>query len=164
MNTLIYKQCKSLIDLEIPSISSISNLIALVYHELPHLNWVGLYLVQQDKATCTLGPFQGKVACTTIPVGKGVVGTCAQQQKMIVVDDVHSFAGHIACDSTSQSEIVVPIYNGNTLFAILDVDSDIKNRFRIEEISFFQFFADQISSLVSKENQSIYLKTEVVNP
>ena len=83
---------------------------------------------------------------------------------MIVVDDVHSFAGHIACDSASQSEIVVPIYNGNTVFAILDIDSDIKDRFRAEEISFFQFLADQISSLISKENQSIYLKTEVVNP
>lgn len=79
---------------------------------------------------------------------------------MIVVDDVHSFAGHIACDSASQSELVLPIYNDDKLFAILDIDSDIKCRFQSEDILFFQFLAQLISSLITKDNYSIYLKTE----
>lgn len=160
MKNLIYQQCENLIDYSLPAISSISNLLALVYHELPYLNWIGLYLIQDDTKLCILGPFQGKVACTTIPFGKGVVGTCAKCDDMIVVDDVHSFAGHIACDSASQSELVLPIYNNDKLFAILDIDSDIKCRFQSEDILFFQFLSQIISSLITKDNHSIYLKTE----
>lgn len=117
---------------------------------LPLIGSVYIYVMKKKKE-CLLGPFQGKVACTRIPYGKGVVGTCAKEQKRFVVDDVHLFSGHIACDSASNSELVVPIYQKDTLFAILDIDSPIYHRFQKEEIEFFQFIADQVSNLLLED-------------
>ena len=133
MNTLLYKQAESIIDYTLPSISNISNLIALLFHELEHINWLGLYICDEKNKQCTLGPFQGKIACTRIPYGKGVVGTCAKTRNIQKVDDVNKFKGHIACDCQSKSELCIPIKKDDTLYAILDIDSDIFNRFSNED-------------------------------
>lgn len=149
MYTLLYKQVESIIDYTLPTISNISNTIALLFHELEHINWLGFYICNDTIQQCTLGPFQGKVACTRIPYGKGVVGTCVQTGKIQRVDDVNTFKGHIACDCQSKSELCIPIKKDGKIYAILDIDSDIYNRFSQEdeetlsEISkfFVQFFS-----------------------
>ncbi len=133
MNTLLYKQAESIIDYSLPSISNISNLIALLFHELEHINWLGFYIYDDKNNQCTLGPFQGKVACTRIPYGKGVVGTCVQTGQIQRVDDVNKFKGHIACDSQSKSELCIPIKKDDKIYAILDIDSDIYRRFSQED-------------------------------
>ena len=109
-------------------ISNLANASALLWEELPNINWVGFYLLEGDKLI--LGPFQGKSACTEIPVGKGVCGTAAATLKTQVVADVHEFPGHIACDASSQSEIVIPLFDSNgTFYGVLDIDSPVLNRF-----------------------------------
>ena len=103
-----------------------ANAAALLYDAMEDVNWVGFYLLRGEKLV--LGPFQGKVACIHIPLGKGVCGTAAQRDETQLVPDVQAFAGHIACDSASNSEIVVPIHGGGVV-AVLDIDSPILNRF-----------------------------------
>ena len=108
-------------------ISQLANTSALLNVYLENINWVGFYLY--DKNQLVLGPFQGLPACTRIAMGKGVCGTSAIKQKVIRVEDVHLFPGHIACDGASESEIVLPIIINNELFGVLDIDAPIKNRF-----------------------------------
>lgn len=133
MNTLLIEQSKNLIDKTLPPISNISNLIALLYFHYENVNWLGLYICDETKKECTLGPFQGKVACTRIPFGKGVVGTCATEREILRIRDVHQFKGHIACDCASNSEICLPIIKDDKLLAILDIDSTLYNRFSSED-------------------------------
>lgn len=109
----------------------LSNLSALMSVFIDEINWVGFYIKSGD--TLTLGPFQGMPACTLIKIGEGVCGTSAKTHQTVIVDDVHAFPGHIACDAASQSEIVVPIVKNGELFGVIDVDSPIKNRFGKEE-------------------------------
>ena len=108
-----------------------ATLSALIYDSLENLNWAGFYLMRDGELQ--LGPFQGKVACTRIPVGKGVCGTAVQKNEIIRVQDVHLFPGHIACDSASESEIVLPISKDGEVIGVLDIDSPIKNRFSEED-------------------------------
>ncbi len=113
-------------------IANAANTAALIWHGLEGLNWAGFYLRQHD--TLVLGPFQGKPACMRIPIGRGVCGTAAARRETIVVDDVHAFPGHIACDAASNSEIVVPLFRmpGDTaspLLGVLDLDSPRRARF-----------------------------------
>lgn len=108
-------------------ISQLANTSALLNVYLENINWVGFYLY--DKNQLVLGPFQGLPACTRIAMGKGVCGTSAINRKVIRVEDVHLFPGHIACDGASESEIVLPIIINNELFGVLDIDAPIKNRF-----------------------------------
>ena len=105
----------------------LSNVAALVYDAMEDLNWAGFYIMRSGKLV--LGPFQGKVACIHIPVGKGVCGTAVAQDRTQLVPDVHAFPGHIACDSASNSEIVVPIHSGGAVVAVLDIDSPSLGRF-----------------------------------
>ena len=123
MNEILIEQCSYLIDDTLPNITNISNLIALLYHEMENINWLGFYICDETNNECILGPFQGKVACTRIPYGKGVVGTCAKTQETQRIEDVHKFSGHIACDCASNSEICIPIKKDDKLVAILDIDS-----------------------------------------
>ncbi|MFC0323853.1 GAF domain-containing protein [Gallibacterium melopsittaci] len=109
-------------------ISVLANTSALLNQFLPDINWVGFYLLNSDDIL-TLGPFQGKVACTRIPVGKGVCGQAIAQQKVLRIDNVHQFDGHIACDSASNSEIVLPIYHQQKILGVLDIDSPKFARF-----------------------------------
>lgn len=126
--------CKQLSALtqDIPyPISNLANASALLWQELDRLNWAGFYLM--EKGMLVLGPFQGKPACIEIPVGKGVCGTAVAEQKTQLVPDVHQFPGHIACDSASNSEIVIPIYKNGEIFGVLDLDSPCFHRFTEED-------------------------------
>jgi L-methionine (R)-S-oxide reductase len=111
--------------------ANLANTAALIYHSLPELNWAGFYILRGE--TLVLGPFQGKPACVRIVLGKGVCGTAAKQRHTVVVADVHAFPGHIACDSASRSELVVPISLGADLFGVLDLDSPRLARFDAED-------------------------------
>lgn len=108
-------------------IANLANISAFLYDQLDDLNWLGFYITRENELV--LGPFQGKVACVRIPFAKGVCGAAVRSQEIQCVTDVHAFAGHIACDSASNSEIVLPIVvNGKTV-AVLDIDSPIVGRF-----------------------------------
>lgn len=123
---LLCRQLASLIE-GCPPVSALSNAAALLWEALPDVNWTGFYLLR-DKVL-HLGPFQGKTACVMIPVGRGVCGTAAAQRALQLVPDVEEFPGHIACDSASRSEIVVPMIVGDRLVGVLDIDSPIPARF-----------------------------------
>ena len=107
--------------------ANLANTSALLWQELPDLNWAGFYKMTED--ALVLGPFQGKPACIRIPVGKGVCGTAVAENATQLVPDVHLFPGHIACDCASNSEIVVPIRKNGQVIGVLDIDSPVKNRF-----------------------------------
>lgn len=119
-------------------ITTLSNLSAYLNYFLDDINWVGFYLYDGEKLF--LGPFQGLPACTVIHIGSGVCGTAAQERKTMVVKDVDAFPGHIACDSASKSEIVVPIIHNTLLFGVLDIDSPNLSRF--DEID--QFYLEKV--------------------
>ena len=104
-----------------------ANFVALLYNALTDINWVGIYVLRNGELV--LGPFQGKPACVHIPVGQGVCGTAAQSMKTLRVDNVNEFAGHIACDIASNSEIVVPLLRDGELLGVLDIDSPLLKRF-----------------------------------
>ncbi len=112
-------------------VSILSNASALLWERMDRLNWCGFYLVRDGKLI--LGPFQGKIACTEIAFGDGVCGTAAVRGESVVVEDVHVFSGHIACDSASNSEIVVPVRKGGALYGVLDIDSPEFARFSDED-------------------------------
>lgn len=127
----LYKLVAAVIE-DVPHlISNLANASAVIYDELDNLNWAGFYIMQNGKLV--LGPFQGKVACVEIKVGNGVCGTAVMNDETIVVRDVHEFAGHIACDCESESEIVVPIHKAGEVWGVLDIDSPIKARFTSED-------------------------------
>ena len=111
--------------------ANLANASALLWQHLEAINWAGFYLM--DGGKLVLGPFQGKPACIEIPVGKGVCGTAVKEEKTILVEDVHQFPGHIACDSASNSEIVVPIFKNGTVYGVLDIDSPYFARFTAED-------------------------------
>lgn len=152
---LLNDQIHSLTRADLPAISNLSNVIALLLHELPDLNWVGIYYCALDQQICYLGPFQGKPACMMIPFGKGVVGTCALKKKSMNIENVHAFPGHIACDQASNSEFVAPLFHGHDLYAILDIDSNIYHRFSPEDTAFLEGVAHFLSRLISNEQNSI---------
>jgi GAF domain-containing protein len=120
-------QLLSLLKGEHDFIANAANMSALIFNSLPNVNWAGFYFLQGDELV--LGPFQGNPACVRIPMGKGVCGVAAQQCETIIVPNVHEFPGHIACDVASNSEIVVPIFDGERLLGVLDLDSPTVGRF-----------------------------------
>lgn len=124
---LLYSQLQSLFEGENHLIPNLSNTSAILGEALKDINWVGFYLMVHNQLL--LGPFQGRVACTRIPVGKGVCGTAVLNKETQLVPDVHAFPGHIACDSASNSEIVIPILHNGDVVAVLDIDSPIFSRF-----------------------------------
>ena len=126
--------------------ANLANAAALLYHTLDGLNWAGFYLLEKD--ILVLGPFQGKPACIEIPVGRGVCGTAVAEGKTQLVKDVHQFPGHIACDSASNSEIVVPIRVGGSIVGILDIDSPCVGRFTEEDQAGLEEFVRLLESEV----------------
>lgn len=126
-HALLREQAQAVFAGERDPIANAANLAALIWHTLPDLNWAGFYFL--DGRELALGPFQGKVACVRIALGRGVCGTAAEQRKTIIVADVHAFPGHIACDAASRSEIVIPLLDGERLLGVLDLDSPIERRF-----------------------------------
>lgn len=129
-------QAKTLIADEPNIYANLSNLSALYKEYLSDTNWVGFYLVDKKFNNLVLGPFQGKVACVRIPFDKGVCGYCYKNKNYVYVEDVHKFENHIACDSKTNSELVIPIIKNDEVVALLDIDSESYNRFSKDEISF----------------------------
>ncbi|WP_315387442.1 GAF domain-containing protein [uncultured Stenotrophomonas sp.] len=124
-------QARALVHGERDRIANAANLSALVYHALPQLNWVGFYLY--DGTELVVGPFQGLPACVRIPLDKGVCGAAATQRVTQRIEDVDAFPGHIACDSASRSELVVPLVKGDTLIGVFDLDSPVLSRFDADD-------------------------------
>jgi L-methionine (R)-S-oxide reductase len=120
---------RALLSGESDLVACAANMAALIYWSLPGLNWAGFYLVEPQSGDLVVGPFQGKPACVRIAMGKGVCGSAAARRETLVVADVHAFPGHIACDSASNSEVVVPILDGDRLIGVLDLDSPLTGRF-----------------------------------
>ena len=119
-----------------------SQYICFYYANFQDISWVGFYLFKNTELI--LGPFQGKIACTNIPLDKGVCGKAASTRKTVIVENVHQFAGHIACDSESNSEIVIPLIKGNQLYGVLDLDSTSFSRFSKED----QIIFEEISKIL----------------
>ena len=142
----VAKQLKALIEDEPDRIANLANASALLGQFLPTINWVGFYLY--DGKELVLGPFQGLPACIRIPLGRGVCGTAAEKGKTIRVEDVNTFPGHIACDSASQSEIVIPIKKEGVLIGVLDIDSPTTNRFTEVDQKGLEKFVDVLVSYI----------------
>ena len=144
---MMIKQARAIVE-GVPHLSAnLANLSALIYSSMEDINWAGFYLSQGDKLI--LGPFQGKVACVEIPYGKGVCGTSAAQDASQLAPDVHSFQGHIACDSASRSEIVIPIHCRGKVVGVLDIDSPTVNRFTRQD-------RDGLEKLVAVMEEKIF--------
>lgn len=148
MNTLLVKQLRALIQDESNIIANLSNVSALLNAHFDQINWVGFYLWDEQDQELVLGPFQGKVACNRIPMGRGVCGSALQQQQTLIVPDVHAFAGHIACDSASRSEIVVPIIIDGQPFGVLDIDAPVTNRFTTEDQALLEACIDELKNVI----------------
>ena len=142
---LLLSQIKSLLSKEDNLISNLSNLTAVIKDTFEKVSWVGFYLFDGQKLY--LGPFQGKVACTNIEIGKGVCGSSAVRRETIIVPDVEEFPGHIACDSNSKSEIVVPLIKDNRLLGVLDLDSYTYNSFSKTD----EDYLEEICKFLSEE-------------
>ena len=143
---LMNEQLKSLAEDEPYFIPVLSNASALIFENLEELNWAGFYLM--NKGSLLLGPFQGKTACIRIPLGKGVCGTAAEKDETLVVKDVHEFPGHIACDSASNSEIVVPIHSEGKVVGVLDLDSTKFDRFSDADKQGLEAFVKTLESVI----------------
>ena len=128
---VLIAQAQALADGTVWNISLLANISALLYGALENVNWAGFYLLREGELM--LGPFQGKPACTRIPIGKGVCGTAVKEERILRVEDVHEFSGHIACDADSESEIVLPIRLDGKIIGVLDIDSPVKGRFSAED-------------------------------
>lgn len=143
---LLIKQLVSLSEASRNYIPLLSNVSALLFENLKDINWAGFYLVKDNNLL--LGPFQGKVACVNIENGKGVCGTALKNDETIVVGDVHKFEGHIACDSASNSEIVIPIHLDNKVVAVLDIDSPVFDRFTDEDKKGLEKLVSKLEELI----------------
>jgi len=143
--SLLCKQLECLIEQETDEIALLSNASAFINQALSEVNWVGFYLAKEQQLV--LGPFQGNVACTRIPFNQGVCGTAAGTLKTQRVGDVHQFAGHIACDVRSQSEIVIPLQINDVLYGVLDIDSERLDRFNETD----QVGLEQLARLIEQK-------------
>ena len=147
---LLKNQLLSLAAEEKNYIPLLSNASALIYDSLEDLNWAGFYLMKEG--SLLLGPFQGKVACIRIPLGKGVCGNAAEKNQTILVDNVHEFPGHIACDGASNSEIVIPIHKNGQVVGVLDIDSPKFSRFSQDDKLGLEEFVRALEEVISFED------------
>ena len=145
--SIAIEQLEALIAQDTYFVPALSNASALLWETLEDINWAGFYIVRDGQLV--LGPFQGKVACIHIQKGKGVCGTAWDKDEVQLVPDVHKFPGHIACDSASNSEIVVPIHHDGEVIAVLDIDSPLFNRFSLQDSEGLSLFASSIEDTVS---------------
>ena len=143
----LVEQLKSLLDKNDNWLSNLSNLTAVLKQAFDKISWVGFYLYDENKLY--LGPFQGKLACTTIELGKGVCGTAVQKRETIIVPDVNKFPGHIFCDADSKSEIVVPIIKEGNLFGVLDLDSSSYDSFNEIDKKFLEEIIKLLVSILN---------------
>lgn len=143
---LLAKQVRALAETDPWYVPLLANAVALIFDAVEDLNWAGFYLLRDGKLV--LGPFQGKQACIHIPVGKGVCGTAAERMESVLVPDVHAFAGHIACDAASRSELVVPVFSSGILAGVLDLDSPSAGRFSEEDREGMELLARTLGELL----------------
>lgn len=145
---LLNKQLAALTDGVTYRISNLANAAALLYGALTDINWAGFYLL--EGGSLRLGPFMGKPACVEIPLGRGVCGTAAKENRTVLVPDVHAFEGHIACDCDSNSEIVVPLNADGRLYGVLDIDSPVFDRFSEDDRRGLEEFASVLCSALEQ--------------
>ncbi|KRL39097.1 GAF domain-containing protein [Liquorilactobacillus uvarum] len=143
-NSLLSQQLDALLENEKNLVANLSNTSALLAESLGDINWVGFYLYDEDQNELVLGPFQGKVACMHVAIGKGVCGTAFSLQKTQRIKNVHEFPGHIACDSASMSELVIPISSNTKKWGVLDIDSPIASRFTEEDEKLIEEFVETL--------------------
>lgn len=142
----VIKQAELLLYGETNLTTNLCNLTSLLKYSFDYYLWVGFYFLDKEKNNLVLGPFQGKVACTRIEVGKGVCGTSFYKKEAIIVDNVNEFPGHIFCDGDSKSEIVIPIYKDNEVIGVIDVDSNQYSAF--DDVD--KIYLTELSNLISK--------------
>ena len=148
MDNLIFEQYQYLIECNNDEISILANTSAFIMQKFEDISWAGFYILKNNELV--LGPFQGKVACTNIPLQKGVCGQAASTQKTIIVENVHDFSGHIACDSASNSEIVIPIMICDQLYGVLDLDSTSLSRFGKKDQIIFEQIVQRLVQQLKK--------------
>ena len=148
MDNLIFEQYQYLIECNNDEISILANTSAFIMQTFEDISWAGFYILKNNELV--LGPFQGKVACTNIPLQKGVCGPAASTQKTIIVENVHEFSGHIACDSASNSEIVIPIMICDQLYGVLDLDSTSLSRFGKKDQIIFEQIVQRLVQQLKK--------------
>ena len=146
-NELLIRQVKSIIDDRVPSISNLSNVTAVLKEGFEYTNWVGFYLVDEVNQRLYLGPFQGPVACTSIPFNKGICGRSYRLKDVVMVGDVSSDKDHIACSAATRSELVAPIIKNNKVVALIDIDSDVLNNFTDDDIETIKAIAEVLEKL-----------------
>jgi GAF domain-containing protein len=145
------QQVKAIVAEEQDIIANMANISAILYWALDNVNWVGFYIIKNEQLV--LGPFHGQPACIRIPIGKGVCGTAVSQNTIQLIHDVHQFAGHIACDAASNSEIVLPIYQNNQIIAVLDIDSPDIGRFDLVDKSGLSQIVDLLQATFCSTNE-----------
>ncbi len=150
------KQTESLFEGENDVLANCANFSALLFQSLPNINWAGFYFLKESVHELILGPFQGKVACVRIPLGRGVCGTAAFKKETILVENVHEFPGHIACDSASNSEIVIPLLKDEKLIGVLDIDSPLLKRFDNEDRAGLEMLVSVFLKATSFKNLGLY--------
>ena len=143
---LMVEQAEQIISAEPHYVAALSNISALLFESMDRINWAGFYLM--DRGSLLVGPFQGKTACIRIEIGKGVCGTAVKENRIQRVADVHSFPGHIACDSASRSEIVLPLHNNEKIVGVLDIDSPDPDRFSEADEKGLEVLAEKIGEKV----------------
>ncbi len=137
---LVNEQVAALLSDERDGLANAANTAALLYEALPELNWVGFYFLRGGELV--VGPFQGRVACVRIAMGKGVCGTAAEERRTVIVPDVNAFPGHIVCDAASQSEIVIPLIHDGRLLGVMDIDGSVRERFDETDAAGLESVAD----------------------
>ena len=135
-------------------VANLANAAALLWQTLPKINWAGFYLLQGDRLV--LGPFQGKPACIEIALGRGVCGTAAAQNRTLLVPDVHAFAGHIACDADSRSEVVIPLRRQGRVVGVMDIDSPLPDRFTQADQEGLEAFARTLETGVIVSEEALF--------
>ena len=146
-NELLIEQVKSIIDESVPQIANLSNITVLLKEGFKNINWAGFYLVDEVNQRLYLGPFQGPLACTSIPFSKGICGRCYCLKEVVIVNDVNADKEHIACSSFTKSEIVAPIIVNDKVVAVIDIDSDVLNNFTDDDMDTVKAIAEVLEKL-----------------
>lgn len=150
---LLTRQLEALLEDEPDLLANSANLVGLLFAEIPRLNWLGIYVLRGNELV--LGPYQGSPACVRIPLGQGVCGTAAQRMESVLVEDVHKFDGHIACDPASVSELVVPLVSAGKVIGVLDLDSPQRGRFTAADQHGLELLCERFVHLLERRKTDL---------